>query len=74
MPIYEYRCKKCGYVFEVLQKMSDPTPFCPSCRGEVERLLSTGVGLVFKGSGFYITDYAKRSEEKKNSDKKKEKK
>lgn len=75
MPIYEYRCKKCGHVFEVLQRISDPAPQCPVCGGEVEKLLSSGVGLVFKGSGFYITDYVKKSggEKKRGSGKKEEK-
>lgn len=64
MPTYEYRCKKCGKVFEYKQSMKDePLSVCPeeicehSARGEVERLLSGNVGVVFKGSGFYETDY-----------------
>src|SRR5271169_2565559 len=59
MPIYEYRCEKCGKVFEKMQKFSDPpVEVHEDCGGEVERLISTSA-LMFKGSGFYITDYAK---------------
>ena len=58
MPIYEYKCEECGYVFEELQKIMDaPVEVCPKCKGRVRRLFSTGTGLVFKGSGFYTTDY-----------------
>ncbi len=57
MPIYEYNCEKCGN-FEVFQHMSDdPLTNCPQCNSPVRRLISGGVGLIFKGSGFYITDY-----------------
>lgn len=60
MPTYEYRCKKCGFRFEEFQSIVDkPLTVCPSCGGELERLVSGGAGLIFKGSGFYITDYAK---------------
>ena len=58
MPTYEYRCPQCGAGFEKFQKMSDPpVASCPSCGAEAERRISGGAGLVFKGSGFYITDY-----------------
>jgi putative FmdB family regulatory protein len=58
MPTYEYRCPKCGNDFEKFQKMSDPPQAeCPRCGGDAERRLSGGAGLLFKGSGFYITDY-----------------
>ncbi|MFP4527629.1 MAG: FmdB family zinc ribbon protein [Candidatus Kapaibacterium sp.] len=69
MPIYEYQCKKCGKVFEYMQKMSDePLKTCPEdvCsrngdgHGEVVRLISKNVGLKFNGSGFYLTDYARK--------------
>ncbi len=57
MPTYEYRCPE-GHEFEVFQKMSEPpVADCPSCGAEAERLMSTGAGLLFKGPGFYITDY-----------------
>lgn len=59
MPTYEYRCAACGHVFERFQKMSDdPVRGCPGCgREAAERLISSGGGLVFRGSGFYATDY-----------------
>lgn len=60
MPTYEYECAKCGKTFEVFQSMKDePLKTCPDkkCKGKVKRLLGTGAGLIFKGSGFYITDY-----------------
>ncbi len=61
MPLYEYKCKSCGRIVEKLQKFSDP-PFatCEFCKGELERLLSSSA-IQFKGSGWYVTDYAKRS-------------
>jgi putative FmdB family regulatory protein len=59
MPLYEYRCHKCGQRFEIIQKFSDePVKVHPECGGEVERLISAPA-LQFKGSGWYITDYAK---------------
>ncbi len=60
MPTYEYECLNCGTHFEAFQKMSDlPLDTCIECRGSVRRLVSGGSGLIFKGSGFYITDYAR---------------
>lgn len=61
MPTYEYRCKSCGHEFEEFQTMSsDPLTICPKCaKPTLRRLMSSGVGLVFKGSGFYVTDYKK---------------
>lgn len=57
MPTYEYRCPK-GHEFERFQKMSDdPVAECPECGQNAERLLSGGAGFLFRGSGFYITDY-----------------
>ena len=62
MPTYEYECQKCGHRFVLFQSMKDaPKKTCPKCRGRVKRLLGTGVGLIFKGSGFYTTDYRKPS-------------
>lgn len=58
MPTYEYRCPQCGNEFEKFQKMTDePVAPCPNCGTNAERRLSGGAGLLFKGSGFYITDY-----------------
>ena len=70
MPTYEYSCQKCGQTFEAFQSMRDePFRECPKelCRlpkwghGKVKRLLGTGAGLIFKGSGFYSTDYRSES-------------
>ena len=66
MPTYEYRCGKCGEAFERFQSITaDPVVDCPLCEGKetVERLISGGSGLIFKGSGFYITDYRSSSYE-----------
>ena len=58
MPTYEYRCTTCSHEFEKIQRMSeDPVAECPECGAKSERKLSAGAGLLFKGSGFYITDY-----------------
>jgi putative FmdB family regulatory protein len=58
MPTYEYRCPECGAEFEKFQKMSDePVADCPGCGAKSQRKLSGGAGLLFKGSGFYSTDY-----------------
>ena len=73
MPTYEYKCPKCGTIFERVQKMTAPprSP-CPKCGATAQRLLSGGHGIVFKGSGFYETDY-KRPGEKAKHDKRKAK-
>jgi len=77
MPTYEYQCEKCNQTFETFQSMKDDAySVCPKqlCRlepwgeGRVKRLLGTGAGLIFKGSGFYVTDY--RSSKYKESAKK----
>jgi putative FmdB family regulatory protein len=58
MPTYEYRCAECGNEFEKFGRMSDPpVQACPACGAEAQRKMSAGAGLLFKGSGFYITDY-----------------
>ncbi len=58
MPTYEYECRKCKQVFEKFQTMTaEPLKYCPKCHGRVKRLLGTGAGFIFKGSGFYVTDY-----------------
>lgn len=60
MPLYEYQCKKCGHRFERIQKFSDAlVKKCPECGGKVEQLLSAPA-VQFKGSGWYVTDYAKK--------------
>ena len=73
MPTYDYLCRECGEKFEHFQSMSSPAlktiPFCENCKKEnckVERIISGGTGLIFKGSGFYLTDY----KNKKNNNKK----
>ena len=64
MPTYEYRCPK-GHDFELFQRISDePGAKCPECGEDAERQLSAGAGLLFKGSGFYITDYRSDSYKK----------
>jgi putative FmdB family regulatory protein len=61
MPLYEYECKKCGHRFERIQKFSDAmVKKCPDCGGKVEQMISAPT-VQFKGSGWYVTDYAKRS-------------
>ena len=62
MPRYDYQCEKCGRIVEVNHRMSEPGPEYCECgsRGTMHRLLSAGSGLIFKGSGFYITDYARK--------------
>jgi putative FmdB family regulatory protein len=61
MPLYEYQCKKCHHRFERIQKFSDPhVKKCPDCGGPVEQVLSAPA-VQFKGSGWYVTDYAKKS-------------
>jgi putative FmdB family regulatory protein len=59
MPTYEYKCDACGYAFERFQSITaDAIRRCPECgKAKVKRLIGTGAGLIFKGSGFYITDY-----------------
>jgi len=60
MPTYEYECTHCGHAFEQSQKMSDePLKNCPKCAKKVKRLIGSGSGIIFKGSGFYATDYRK---------------
>src|SRR5438132_2869837 len=77
MPTYEYLCEKCGHQFEKVQSIADkalaacPKELCPEKtwgKGKVKRMISAGGGLIFKGSGFYITDY--RSEKYKEAAKK----
>lgn len=62
MPTYEYECLKCGHHFDRFQRITGP-PLrrCPKCRGKVRRQIGTGAGILFKGSGFYTTDYRSES-------------
>jgi putative FmdB family regulatory protein len=70
MPIYGYRCRSCGHEFEILQRISDPAlKTCPKCSGELNKLVYAA-GVIFKGSGYYSTDYksaATKSAEKADS-------
>ncbi|HCO48403.1 MAG TPA: FmdB family transcriptional regulator [Spirochaetaceae bacterium] len=62
MPTYEYECRKCNHSFEQFQSMSEePLKTCPKCGGKIRRLIGGGTGIIFKGSGFYITDSKKAS-------------
>lgn len=62
MPTYDYRCTKCDHLFELFHSMSDESvKKCPKCKGKSIRVPSGGAGLLFKGSGFYITDYRSKS-------------
>lgn len=80
MPTYDYRCNECQHEFEEFQSIKDePLDRCPKCGSKPQRLIGAGGGLLFKGSGFYITDYRSRaykqqaqSEKKKKSGGKKE--
>ncbi len=67
MPTYEYACQKCGHEFEQFQSMRDePLKKCPKCKkAGLKRLVGGGAGLIFKGTGFYITDYKNKSSGKK---------
>ena len=67
MPTYEYACPKCGHEFEQFQSMRDePLKKCPRCKkAGLKRLVGSGAGLIFKGTGFYITDYKNKSSGKK---------
>ncbi|UCG92585.1 MAG: zinc ribbon domain-containing protein [candidate division WOR-3 bacterium] len=80
MPTYEYECARCKHTFEEFQKITDkPLTSCPKCGGRLRRLITGGAGLIFKGSGFYVTDYKKsnlpqpKKEEKKDLQKQEEK-
>ena len=65
MPTYEYECQKCKERFDVFQKMTDePLKACPKCGGKVDRLIGMGGGIIFKGSGFYQTDYKNKTRSK----------
>ncbi|MCM8799491.1 MAG: zinc ribbon domain-containing protein [Candidatus Omnitrophica bacterium] len=60
MPTYEYECTNCKYRFEIFQGIKEaPHKFCPKCGSSLKRLIGKGAGIIFKGSGFYATDYRK---------------
>jgi putative FmdB family regulatory protein len=60
MPTYDYECSSCGHRFEVSQKITDEhLDKCPKCSKKIKRLIGSGSGIIFKGSGFYATDYRK---------------
>ncbi len=68
MPTYEYECDKCGHRFDVFQSITEkPLCQCPKCKGKLRRLIGAGGAIIFRGSGFYATDY--RSEEYKKKSK-----
>jgi putative FmdB family regulatory protein len=72
MPTYEYKCMNCNHTFEVFQSMSaEPVKECPKCNGQVKRLIGSGLSPIFKGSGFYQTDYKNNSGKPASSKKKK---
>ena len=66
MPTYDYKCSDCNYSFEYFQPMSaEPLKECPQCKGNLKRIIGTGAGPIFKGSGFYQTDYKGKSQQSK---------
>ena len=70
MPTYEYECMDCGHKFEKFQNIKDkPLKKCPKCRGVLKRLIGTGAGIIFKGDGFYHTDYKMNSSKKEKDNK-----
>ena len=67
MPTYDYECTKCDYKFEFFQAMKDdPLKECPRCKSLLKRLIGKGAGIIFKGSGFYATDYKSKEEKREN--------
>ena len=66
MPTYDYRCRKCGHQFELFHGIKDETPKrCPKCRGRSQRVPAGGAGVLFKGSGFYVTDHRSKAYKEK---------
>ena len=73
MPTYEYKCTECEEIFEFFQRITEePLKTCPVCGGELNRLISGGMGVIFKGSGFYTTDYKNSSNKSFDTGRKKE--
>lgn len=67
MPTYEYECTSCGYIFDVFQNINDKRlETCPKCEKKVKRLIGSGSGIIFKGTGFYATDYRKADKAEKS--------
>ncbi len=65
MPTYNYKCNSCDYVFSIMQSIKDdPLNKCKQCNGEIYRVIGGNFNLIFKGSGFYITDYVKKNKKK----------
>ncbi len=73
MPTYKYRCKKCSSEFEIFHRISEKMTKCPECGGVLEKLIVPNAGLIFKGSGFYSTDYKRTSNGNGNGGKQKSK-
>ena len=72
MPTYNYKCKNCNLSFSIFQKMNEsPKSKCKDCGGMLERIITGGTGMIFKGSGFYLTDYKKSDSKNKLTKKKK---
>lgn len=70
MPTYDYECTHCGYTFEVFQRMNETIlKKCPKCKKNLKRLIGAGSGVIFKGSGFYATDYRKKTSDTKSDTK-----
>ena len=70
MPTYDYKCSNCNHTFEYFQPMSSlPLTECPECKGTLKRIIGTGAGPIFKGSGFYQTDYKGKSTQINKSEK-----
>lgn len=68
-PTYQYKCPSCGYEFEELQSLSDePIKICPKCKKETRRIISASAGFLFKGSGFYQTDYKNKGRKESSSE------
>jgi len=73
MPTYEYECLHCKYIFEEFQRITDkPLEKCPKCGGKLRRLITGGAGFIFKGSGFYVTDYKRANLPQIREEKKKD--
>jgi putative FmdB family regulatory protein len=73
MPVYDYKCAKCGK-FEKTQRITEPAlTICPTCGSQVERIISRNVGIVFKGSGFYCTDNTRGKERARSINKERQK-